>query len=321
MGTVRDRLHVLFRWRHSARSLFAKPPAAAASNHTTAASSDQTAISDQPTLRNPPLLQPRDRHEPFSSYDAYNCESRQYITTDSVHVLKSFPSDADQLPLEDEGIGRLKNVYEAWLPQTTGSVSRDRVSGIYILTIVNSSLIDGTTYCGESSTTRPIRKHYVQCLYAGSGARRACTIPNTIAACTGAELWIKGSMPLAGPWIQSLHIPPAHRLNKLCLIAAPKPDLTSYINPSPNSLTVLPDTLTRFELDSDLFVYICRLVPCAAVCHTAAPSHHLTSDPPVFEPPRLRRAATTATAASPRHRSSTNATPAITPDTRSIYIH
>ncbi|KAJ2627789.1 hypothetical protein GGF44_004640, partial [Coemansia sp. RSA 1694] len=117
-------------------------------------------------------------------------------------------------------------------------------------------------------------------------------------ACTGAELWIKSSLPVAGPWIQSLHIPPNARLNKMCPIAMPKLAFFELINSDSRKLTVLPAITVSshvFELDSDVYVYICRLTPCATVSHAAAAaaSEQHANEPPVFEVPKIRRTATT----------------------------
>ncbi|KAJ2810528.1 hypothetical protein FBU31_007971, partial [Coemansia sp. 'formosensis'] len=106
------------------------------------------------------------------------------------------------------------------------------------------------------------------------------------------------SLPVAGPWTQSLYIPPTLRLNKMCPIAAPKSDFTKFVNPDPDNLTRLPaitaDASSQvFELDSDVHVYICRLVPCAVVNHTAVASERCANEPPVYEIPKLRRATTT----------------------------
>ncbi|KAJ1783010.1 hypothetical protein LPJ62_005220, partial [Coemansia sp. RSA 2167] len=164
---------------------------------------------------------------PYGDYEAYNNTSRQYINTGAAHIFKTFPSDA-LMPLEDEGIGRLKAFYEAWFPKN-GSVTRDRVNGLYTLALVNSSCCEGTIHCGNTSISCSLRKHHAQCMYAGTGVRRGCgTAGNS--PCTGIELWIKGSLPVTGPWVQDMYIPPDERLNKLCLIAAPKPNSMSCIN-------------------------------------------------------------------------------------------
>ncbi|KAJ2490844.1 hypothetical protein IWW37_002844 [Coemansia sp. RSA 2050] len=300
MGRVRDCFDSLFRRRSNSASatsttFTSKPPA---SNHTTESSSPTTAVSSNPThihsaaprcsIFEPPL--------PYSAYDTYTSESRQYISTGGFHIYKSFPSESP-FPLDDVGLGRLKNVYEAWFPKS-GSMSRDKVSGIYILTIVNAGVLDGTTYCGDVATALPLRKHHVQCMYSGTGIRRECNMGTSNVVCTGAELWIKSSLPVAGPWTQSLYIPPTMRLNRMCPIAKPKPDFMQSINPDPSRLALLPgisaDASARvFELDSDVYVYICRLVPCATVNYVAVASGRCANEPPVFQTPSLRRAATT----------------------------
>ncbi|KAJ2744125.1 hypothetical protein GGI20_003232 [Coemansia sp. BCRC 34301] len=297
MGRAKDRLYSLFR-----RAMTKASPVPTA---------HEAAATPTHSIFEPPL--------PYASYDAYTSESRQYITTDSVHVYKSFPSET-LLPLEDEGLGRLKNVYEAWFSKT-GSMSRDKVCGIYILTMVNTGSLDGTTYCGDTATSLPLEKHYVQCLYSGTGVRRACCIGKGGIACTGAELWIKSSLPVAGPWIQFLHIPPSVRLNKMCPVAVPKPNFSELINPNSHTLTLLPPITVSshvFELDSDVYVYICRLAPCATVSHTAAAAERCANEPPVFKIPQVRRTATTL---------STNHGPAHTRSNRhkgrlrSVYVH
>ncbi|KAJ2769409.1 hypothetical protein GGI18_005404, partial [Coemansia linderi] len=147
MGRARNCFDSLFRRRSNSASAATtgKPPA---SNHTTE-SSPTTAVSSDPShihstaprcsIFEPPL--------PYDTYDTFTSESRQYISTGGFHVYKSFPSESP-FPLDGEGLGRLKNVYEAWFPKS-GSMSRDKISGIYILTIVNAGVLDGTTYCGD----------------------------------------------------------------------------------------------------------------------------------------------------------------------------
>ncbi|KAJ2260663.1 hypothetical protein GGI01_002843 [Coemansia sp. RSA 376] len=314
MGRARDCLYSLFRRRSNSAS--AKIP----SSDRTTVSSDTTAV-DDPTHNTAPRCAIFEPPLPYISYDSYTSESRQYIGTGNFHVYKSFPSDS-LFPLEDEGIGRLKNVYEAWFPKS-GSMSRDKVSGIYILTIVNVGLLDGTTYCGDTATELPLQKHHVQCLYSGTGVRRACNMGTSSTVCTGAELWIKSSLPVAGPWTQSLHIPPTLRLNKMCPIAAPKSDFTKFLNPDPHNLALLPGITASsevFELDSDVHVYICRLVPCATVNHTTATAR-CANEPPIFEIPKLRRATTTlSTTRGPVHINQDTAH--IRPEkSRSVYIH
>ncbi|KAJ1757697.1 hypothetical protein LPJ77_005868, partial [Coemansia sp. RSA 2523] len=258
---------------------------------------------------------------PYGDYEAYNNTSRQYINTGAAHIFKTFPSDA-LMPLEDEGIGRLKAFYEAWFPKN-GSVTRDRVNGLYTLALVNSSCCEGTIHCGNTSISCSLRKHHAQCMYAGTGVRRGCgTAGNS--PCTGIELWIKGSLPVTGPWVQDMYIPPDERLNKLCLIAAPKPNSMSCINTG-NSLVELPDLVAGpahrvFELDSDVYIYICRLSPCSSITYTAAAAAKRTSEPPMYECSRLHRATTTlchehTVRRRKRHRSPKLGT------TRSLFIH
>ncbi|KAJ1819380.1 hypothetical protein LPJ60_003796 [Coemansia sp. RSA 2675] len=297
MGRARNCFDSLFRRRSNSASAATtgKPPA---SNHTTESSPTTAVSSDPPHIHStaprcsifePPL--------PYDTYDTFTSESRQYISTGGFHVYKSFPSESP-FPLDGEGLGRLKNVYEAWFPKS-GSMSRDKISGIYILTIVNAGVLDGTTYCGDVVTALPLRKHHVQCMYSGTGIRRECNMGTSNVVCTGAELWIKGSLPVAGPWTQSLYIPPTMRLNRMCPIARPKPDFTQSINPDPSRLALLPGisadgSAQAFELDSDVYVYICRLAPCATVNYVAAALGRCVDEPPpVFQIPSLRRAATT----------------------------
>ncbi|KAJ2119869.1 hypothetical protein GGF48_004275 [Coemansia sp. RSA 921] len=160
-------------------------------------------------------------------------------------------------------------------------------------------------------------------MYAGTGVRRGCgTAGNS--PCTGIELWIKGSLPVTGPWVQDMYIPPDERLNKLCLIAAPKPNSMSCINTG-NSLVELPDLVAGpahrvFELDSDVYIYICRLSPCSSITYTAAAAAKRTSEPPMYECSRLHRATTTlchehTVRRRKRHRSPKLGT------TRSLFIH
>ncbi|KAI8324105.1 hypothetical protein GQ54DRAFT_83587 [Martensiomyces pterosporus] len=235
--------------------------------------------------------------QPFTDYEAYNSEDRLMINMGSVHVLKTFPSNW-LLPLHDEGIGRLKAVYDAWFAER-GTMPRDKVSGIYTISFVTSNELEGTTYCGDKAIVRPMRKHDVQCIYSGTGVKRDCCIKDKQSACIGTELWIKGSIPLAGPWIQTMYIPPAERYNRLCPIAAPKSDYSAYFNTS-DSLAVKPDITAHpgspvFELDSDVYVYVSRLAPCASVCYKAASSAATAKEPPIFEAPKLRKVATIAT--------------------------
>ncbi|KAJ2339737.1 hypothetical protein GGF43_006576, partial [Coemansia sp. RSA 2618] len=104
---------------------------------------------------------------PYSDYEAYNSTSRQYINSGTAHIFKTFPSDA-LVPLEEDGIGRLKAFYEAWLPKR-GLVTRDRISGIYALVFISSSRCEGSISCGGTTINRSLRKHYAQCTYAGTG--------------------------------------------------------------------------------------------------------------------------------------------------------
>ncbi|KAJ2317501.1 hypothetical protein H4S02_000597 [Coemansia sp. RSA 2611] len=235
---------------------------------------------------------------PYSDYEAFNSASRQYLNTGAAHIFKTFPSEA-LVPLEDEGIGRLKALYEAWFPKN-GSVSRDRVSGLYALSFVNSSCCEGTVTCGSASVTRSTRKHYIQCLYSGAGVRRGCGIVGDSPS-TGIELWIKGSLPITGPWIQTLYVPPDERLNKLCMIAGPKSDFMACVNKG-HSLIEMPmltagSDRSVFELDSDVYIYICRLSPCSSVTYTAASAARSMSEPPMYEFPRINRAVTISTTA------------------------
>ncbi|KAJ2800720.1 hypothetical protein H4R20_003955 [Coemansia guatemalensis] len=145
---------------------------------------------------------------------------------------------------------------------------------------------------------------------------------------TGIEIWIKASLPVTGPWVQTMYVPPELRLNKLCKIAAPMPDFKSYVN-TRDALVLMPNiTACRngpvFEIDSDVYIYICRLSPCASVCYTAASAASVTREPPMFEIPRIRRAATISTTApiperrSRRHRQQHSPKPC---KSRSLFIH
>ncbi|KAI9505056.1 hypothetical protein GGI25_000433 [Coemansia spiralis] len=274
-----------------------------------------------------------DQEPPYGSYDSYNSETRLLLDTGSAHILKTFFSDS-VVPLEDEGVGRLKAVYEVWMPKN-GLVSKDKISGIYTLSLVCANRIEGTLYCDGETKERSLQKHHVQCIYAGTGVRRGCcNAESTNTATTGIEVWIKGSLPVSGPWVQSMNIPPEHRLNKLCPIAAPKHDFSTFVNAGCN-LVELP-TLTAgsdssvFELDSDVYIYYCRLTPCASICYTAKPAARRAREPPIFEITRLRRA-TTISMVSPNHTlsSSSPAPPGSRGEshslklckTRSLYIH
>ncbi|KAJ2609389.1 hypothetical protein H4S08_004067 [Coemansia sp. RSA 1365] len=262
---------------------------------------------------------------PYGDYEAYNSESRQYLNMGVAHIFKTFPSDAI-MPLEDEGVGRLKAVYEAWLPKG-GSVAKDKVSGIYTLSFANTSKYEGTISCCSSSTTRSIDKHYIQCLYAGTGVRRGGSVVGE-APSAGIEIWIKGSLPVTGPWVQTMYVPPELRLNKLCQIAAPNPDFKSYVN-TRDALVMMPNITAChngpvFEIDSDVYIYICRLSPCASICYTVSSAVSVTREPPMFEFPKIRRAATISTTApvpehkSHRHRRRHSPKPC---KSRSIFIH
>ncbi|KAI9475171.1 hypothetical protein LPJ78_000334 [Coemansia sp. RSA 989] len=304
-----------------------------------AASSGSSTIAEQ-SIKRPPVHKHRssEKHhseltqctafelpQPFSDYESYSNASRLYLNMGEAHIFKTFPSDA-LVPLEDEGVGRLKGVYEAWIPRR-GAVTRDRLSGVYTLVFLNSSCCEGTISCQNTSHTRRIRKHYVQCLYAGTGVRRGCGLVGD-SPCTGIELWIKGSLPVTGPWVQSMYVPPDERLNKLCLVAAPRSDFTKVFNAG-NSLMERPDLTAGprnsvFELDSDVYIYVCRLSPCSSICYTAASAVRSKSEPPMYEFPRIHRAATISTtlpgteAAAHMHRRLRSPKPG---KTRSVYIH
>ncbi|KAJ1643465.1 hypothetical protein LPJ64_004772 [Coemansia asiatica] len=232
---------------------------------------------------------------PYRNYETFSNQTRQLISTTGALVYKTSLSEDALVPLEDEGIGRLKAFYEAWFAKN-GALSKDKISGIFALSFVSANTITETIYCGNAETCRQTSKHYIQCLYSGDGVRRACTIDHRNVGCMGLEIWIKASLPLGRPWVQSMYIPPEIRLNKLCLLAAPMPDYAIYVNTS-NSLAELPMLTAKkdgpvFELDSDVYVYACRLLPCASVCHTVKSAAKCAKEPPMFEPPRLRRAAT-----------------------------
>ncbi|KAJ2616309.1 hypothetical protein EV177_001140 [Coemansia sp. RSA 1804] len=236
-----------------------------------------------------------DQKLPYATYDSYSSGSRLLLDTGGGRILKTFFSDS-LVPLEDEGVGRLKAVYEAWLPNN-GCVSRDKIGGIYTISLVCNSGIEGAMYCDGKTTVRSLQKHHVECLYSGTGLRRGCSTKNNTASITsGVEIWIKGSLPITGPWVQSMFIPPDHRLNRLCMIAAPKPNLNSYVNLG-TSLVELPELTAKlggdvFGLDSNVYIYLCRLSPCSSVCHTVKPAAKSSSEPPVFEIPKIHRAAT-----------------------------
>ncbi|KAJ1942629.1 hypothetical protein GGF37_003029 [Kickxella alabastrina] len=235
---------------------------------------------------------------PYASYESYNSNTRMFLNTGAVHIYKTALSEDAMLPLEDKGLGRIKAIYEAWFSKH-GSLSRDKISGIFVFSFVNANMISGTISCGGSDVNRTTAKHYVQCLYAGTGVRRKAHIDDKSAGCMGAELWIKASMPLTQAWVQSMHIPPTERLNRMCLLAAPSPDFTTFHNGG-NELAELPMLSAGqgnpvFELDSDVYVYVCRLIPCASVCYTAQSAAKSAKEPPIFEFPNIRRVATIST--------------------------
>ncbi|KAJ1902815.1 hypothetical protein LPJ81_003395 [Coemansia sp. IMI 209127] len=235
-----------------------------------------------------------DRSLPYGAYDSYSSGSRLLLDIGGGRILKTFFSDS-LVPLEDEGVGRLKAVYEAWLPRG-GTVARDKIGGIYSISLVCANRIEGNIQCDGKTTARILQKHHVECLYAGTGIRCGSSTKDTTQVTSGVQVWIKGSLPITGPWVQSMYIPPDHRLNKLCLVAAPKPNLSAYINAG-TSLVELPEITAKlggqvFELDSNVYIYVCRLSPCSSVCHTVKPLAKSGSEPPVFEIPKIRRSAT-----------------------------
>ncbi|KAJ2225465.1 hypothetical protein IWW45_007862 [Coemansia sp. RSA 485] len=242
---------------------------------------------------------------PYRDYQTFSNQTRQLISTTGALVYKTALSEDALVPLEDEGIGRLKAFYEAWFSKN-GALSKDKISGIFALSFVSANTITETIYCGSAQTCRQTSKHYIQCLYSGDGVRRACTIGNQNSGCMGLEIWIKASLPLGRPWVQSMYIPPEIRLNKLCLLAAPTSDYAIHVN-TKSSLAELPMLTAKkdgpvFELDSDVYVYACRLLPCASICYTAKSAARCAKEPPMFEPPRLRRAATITSAPGPADR-------------------
>ncbi|KAJ1825356.1 hypothetical protein LPJ56_002720 [Coemansia sp. RSA 2599] len=241
---------------------------------------------------------------PYANYETFSSQSRQLISTTGALVYKTALSEDAPVPLEDEGVGRLKAFYEAWFSKN-GALSKDKISGIFALSFVCSNTVTETIYCGSAETCRQTAKHYVQCLYSGDGIRRAFAIENEHqnTGCMGLEIWIKASLPLGRPWVQSMYIPPEIRLNKLCLLAAPTPNYAIQVNAGP-SLAELPMLVAKkdgpvFGLDSDVYVYACRLLPCASICYTAKSAARCAKEPPMFEPPRLRRAATITNAPMP----------------------
>ncbi|KAJ2841895.1 hypothetical protein GGI22_007735, partial [Coemansia erecta] len=170
------------------------------------------------------------------------------------------------------------------------------IGGIYSISLVCANRIEGAIQCAGKTTARVLQKHHVECLYAGTGIRCGSSTRDTTQVTSGVQVWIKGSLPITGPWVQSMYIPPDHRLNKLCLVAAPKPDLSTYINVG-TSLVELPEITAKlggpvFELDSNVYIYVCRLSPCSTVCHTVKPLAKTGSEPPVFEIPKIHRSAT-----------------------------
>ncbi|KAJ2704709.1 hypothetical protein H4R19_005206, partial [Coemansia spiralis] len=250
---------------------------------------------------------------PFQGHDLYKCATRQRLDISGAHVFKTFPSDTLS-PLDDKGIGRLKAIYEAWLPKGS-AVPSDRISGVYSLLFVSSGTCEGAASCGSSTVTTTMTKHAVKCMYSGRGIRRGAVVRGDTPS-TGLEMWIKGSQPLGGPWIQTMHVPPEARLNKLCAIAAPKPDFALRRH-NGSALVQLPALTARrggpvFEIDSDVYIYTCRLSPCAAVRYTVASTARSTSEPPICELRKVHRAATIATP---------GRQPPVPSKTRSLFIH
>ncbi|KAJ1734997.1 hypothetical protein LPJ61_000784 [Coemansia biformis] len=316
MGYVRDYLQVLFRRGGSAQ---AAAEASARDDKRGQSSPGRRLRGASPADAEPPL--------PYHGHEVYSCKARQCLNAGAALIFKTFYSDAPS-PLDDKGIGRLKAVYEAWLPKGS-AVPSDRISGIYMLAFIGSGACDSTISCGGTTTTRAMTKHRVQCLYTGAGLRHGATVHGDT-PCAGLVVWIKGSLPVGGPWVQAMAVPPEARLNKLCAIAAPKPDFAQRCNRG-DALLELPDLTAHpsghvFEIDSDVYVYTCRLSPCASIRYTAASAARSTSEPPICEPPRLLRAATvTATshtsAGAARGRGRSRRHSPVPSNRRSIFIH
>ncbi|KAJ1845559.1 hypothetical protein LPJ70_002450 [Coemansia sp. RSA 2708] len=85
------------------------------------------------------------------------------------------------------------------------------------------------------------------------------------------------------------------------MIAGPKSDFMACVNKG-HSLIEMPmltagSDRSVFELDSDVYIYICRLSPCSSVTYTAASAARSMSEPPMYEFPRINRAVTISTTA------------------------
>ncbi|KAJ2344868.1 hypothetical protein GGF43_005351 [Coemansia sp. RSA 2618] len=138
------------------------------------------------------------------------------------------------------------------------------------------------------------------------------------------EVWIKGSLPVTGPWIQTMYIPPDQRLNKMCLIAAPKMDFMSCVNTG-NALVEMPELVAGpgrqvFELDSDVYIYVCRLSPCSSISYTVASTAKGKREPPMYECPRIHRSATAPSPAAIRRPRRHHGSPKPGKD-RSLFLH
>ncbi|KAJ2764947.1 hypothetical protein IWQ56_004287 [Coemansia nantahalensis] len=250
---------------------------------------------------------------PFRGHEMYNSTARECLHIGDARVLKTFPSTALS-PLDDRGIGRLKAVYEAWLPKGA-AVPSDLISGLYSLLFVGSGSCELAAGRSDTTATATMTKHAVTCVYSGSGIRRG-VVAQGGSPSTGLELWIKGSQPLGGPWIQTMHVPPEARLNQLCAIAAPKPDFALRRH-NGSALLKLPALTARpggaiFEIDSDVYIYTCRLSPCASVRYAAASTTRSAGEPPICESPKVRRAATIA---------APGAQSPVPSKSRSVFIH
>ncbi|KAJ1954782.1 hypothetical protein EC988_002249 [Linderina pennispora] len=234
-------------------------------------------------------------HGPFIQSNIYRNHDRQFICMNHARIYKTFASNS-LVALEDEGVGRLKGIFDAWLTRT-GETPCDKLGGFFAIGMVAANELEGNIVTEGESYLHTLRKHDITCLYTGSGLKRGCKVINDTAAFTGTELWIKGSAPISGPWIQTMHVSPSDRYNKLCQIAGPMPDYNKLYNTT-RDLVAKPNLSSAssgsgvFELDSDVYIYVCRLAQCSSVEYTAKDPGSRGLAPPAYNMTKLRRATT-----------------------------
>ncbi|KAJ1943694.1 hypothetical protein FBU59_002830 [Linderina macrospora] len=232
---------------------------------------------------------------PFIQSNIYRNHDRQFICLNHARIYKTFPSSS-LVALQDEGVGRLKGIFDVWLTKA-GETPCDKLGGFFAIGMVSANELEGTIIAEGKSHTHTLRKHDITCLYTGSGLKRSCKVGNSGAAFMGTELWIKGSALISGPWLQSMHVSPSDRYNKLCQIAGPMPDYNKLYN-NTRDLVVKPDLSSGpsssgvFELDSDVYIYVCRLAQCSSVEYTVKDPGSRGSAPPAYKMTKLRRATT-----------------------------